>query len=282
VQLGALSLRSDTPRHGSAWSPSFGQQVSTDLLLVKPRRSQAAALAGFEDEPPRWPFQPAEPEGAASPENAVAGGLSPPLPLLDLLRRVDWRLLSLALPQRGTASRLRLRLEEASLPPPATNPSLLLTAPRQGVRDYLCNRLYSLEERRVETYLAQLVAHAVAHPSPCLERLLLDFCSRSLRLGVKVRHRRRAASLRRCRLRSQRFPTNGWFSLKGLAAPARAPRRQPRGEPAVRGRLPSEMRRRSCLGCALAFQRCLRLALAHSPSLTQFRLPQATGRCPAS
>lgn len=56
----------------------------------------------------------------------------------------------------------------------------------QGVRDYLCNRMYTLDEHHVESYLSQIVALAILRPSPALERLLLDFCSRSVRLGCKA------------------------------------------------------------------------------------------------
>lgn len=56
----------------------------------------------------------------------------------------------------------------------------------QGVRDYLCNRMYSLNEERVEAYLSQLVALALQHPSPALARLCVDLCSRSARLACKV------------------------------------------------------------------------------------------------
>ena len=54
------------------------------------------------------------------------------------------------------------------------------------MRDYLCNRMYTLDEDRVESYLSQIVALAILRPSPALERLLLDFCSRSVRLACKV------------------------------------------------------------------------------------------------
>jgi hypothetical protein len=59
----------------------------------------------------------------------------------------------------------------------------------QGVRDYLCNRMYTLNEDHVESYLSQIVALAILRPSPALERLLLDFCSRSVRLACKARSR---------------------------------------------------------------------------------------------
>jgi len=56
----------------------------------------------------------------------------------------------------------------------------------QGVRDYLCNRMYSLNEERVEAYLSQLVAMALQNPSPALARLCVDLCARSARLACKV------------------------------------------------------------------------------------------------
>jgi len=60
---------------------------------------------------------------------------------------------------------------------------------RQGVRDYLCNRAYSLGEARLERYLGQLVALVVACPSASLKRLLCDLCASSSRLACKVRRR---------------------------------------------------------------------------------------------
>ena len=58
----------------------------------------------------------------------------------------------------------------------------------QGVKDYLCNRMYSLDERLLEAHLGQLVTLAVTQPSPSLERLLGDLCRRSPRVACKVRH----------------------------------------------------------------------------------------------
>jgi hypothetical protein len=46
--------------------------------------------------------------------------------------------------------------------------------------------MYTLNEDRVESYLSQIVALAILRPSPALERLLLDFCSRSVRLACKA------------------------------------------------------------------------------------------------
>jgi hypothetical protein len=55
------------------------------------------------------------------------------------------------------------------------------------VRDYLCNRLYGLEESQVEGYLGQLCNLAIQNPSASLDRLLVDLCRRSPRLACKVR-----------------------------------------------------------------------------------------------
>ena len=63
----------------------------------------------------------------------------------------------------------------------------------QGVKDYLCNRMYSLDERLLEAHLGQLVTLAVTQPSPSLERLLGDLCRRSPRVACKVRHSPRRA-----------------------------------------------------------------------------------------
>ncbi|KAK2076370.1 hypothetical protein QBZ16_000895 [Prototheca wickerhamii] len=55
-----------------------------------------------------------------------------------------------------------------------------------GVLDYLCNRLYTLPERDVETYLSQLTQLCMLQPNSSLERVLIDLCSRSLRIAVKT------------------------------------------------------------------------------------------------
>jgi hypothetical protein len=66
--------------------------------------------------------------------------------------------------------------------------AVLTRAPgAQGVRDYLCNRMYTLDEDRVENYLSQIVSLAILRPSPALDRLVVDLCSRSVRLACKAR-----------------------------------------------------------------------------------------------
>ena len=46
--------------------------------------------------------------------------------------------------------------------------------------------MYTLNESAIEKYLAQIVALAVSRPSPAMDRLVVDFCQRSLRLACKV------------------------------------------------------------------------------------------------
>lgn len=58
------------------------------------------------------------------------------------------------------------------------------------MRDYLCNRMYTLDEDRVENYLSQIVSLAILRPSPALNRLVVDLCSRSVRLACKARRRK--------------------------------------------------------------------------------------------
>ncbi|GBG82219.1 hypothetical protein CBR_g34503 [Chara braunii] len=55
-----------------------------------------------------------------------------------------------------------------------------------GVRDYLCNRMYTLSESGVENYLFQLCYMLVHRPSASLDRYVVDMCSRSLRISIKV------------------------------------------------------------------------------------------------
>jgi len=74
-----------------------------------------------------------------------------------------------------------------------------VAAATQGVRDYLCNRMYSLNLTAVERYLAQVVIMAVSRPSAALDRLVLDFCARSLRLSCKARPPGRPGRRRRPR-----------------------------------------------------------------------------------
>ncbi|RMZ54893.1 hypothetical protein APUTEX25_000410, partial [Auxenochlorella protothecoides] len=55
-----------------------------------------------------------------------------------------------------------------------------------GVQDYLCNRLYTLPEREVEKYLSQLTQLCMIRPNSSLERVIIDLCSRSLRIAIKT------------------------------------------------------------------------------------------------
>lgn len=56
----------------------------------------------------------------------------------------------------------------------------------EGVIDYLCNRMYSLSDDRVERYLSQIIMLQILRPNASLERTIIDFCSRSIRLGTKT------------------------------------------------------------------------------------------------
>lgn len=56
-----------------------------------------------------------------------------------------------------------------------------------GVHDYLCNKLYELPESALEKYLLQLTYLAFSKPGQQLERTIIDLCSKSFRIAVKVR-----------------------------------------------------------------------------------------------
>lgn len=56
----------------------------------------------------------------------------------------------------------------------------------EGVIDYLCNRMYSLPDDRVERYLSQVIMLQILRPNASLERTIIDFCGRSIRLGTKT------------------------------------------------------------------------------------------------
>uniref|UniRef100_A0A061QT63 1-phosphatidylinositol 4-kinase n=1 Tax=Tetraselmis sp. GSL018 TaxID=582737 RepID=A0A061QT63_9CHLO len=62
----------------------------------------------------------------------------------------------------------------------------LHTSNSTGVHDYICNRMYGMQEDSVERYLLQLTAMAAARPGSAVERLMLDLCSRSLRIAAKT------------------------------------------------------------------------------------------------
>lgn len=60
--------------------------------------------------------------------------------------------------------------------------------PQPGVEDYLCNKLYEMPEQAVEKYLLQLVYLAVSRPGCALEKTIVDICSKSFGIAVKVRY----------------------------------------------------------------------------------------------
>ncbi|KAL9257749.1 Phosphatidylinositol 4-kinase beta 1-like protein [Drosera capensis] len=55
-----------------------------------------------------------------------------------------------------------------------------------GVRDYLCNRMYTLPLSGIESYLFQVCYMMVHKPSPSLDRFVIDICSKSLKIALKV------------------------------------------------------------------------------------------------
>ncbi|XP_044368803.1 phosphatidylinositol 4-kinase beta 1 isoform X2 [Triticum aestivum] len=55
-----------------------------------------------------------------------------------------------------------------------------------GVRDYLCNRMYTLPLSGLEAYLFQVCYMLVHKPSPSLDRFVIDTCAKSLRIALKV------------------------------------------------------------------------------------------------
>ncbi|CAL4993819.1 unnamed protein product [Urochloa decumbens] len=55
-----------------------------------------------------------------------------------------------------------------------------------GVRDYLCNRMYTLPLPGLEAYLFQVCYMLVHKPSPSLDRFVIDTCAKSLRIALKV------------------------------------------------------------------------------------------------
>nr|ACS49644.1 phosphatidylinositol kinase [Oryza coarctata] len=64
--------------------------------------------------------------------------------------------------------------------------SYLYKHDHQGVRDYLCNRMYTLPLPGLEAYLFQVCYMMVHKPSPSLDRFVIDTCSKSLRIALKV------------------------------------------------------------------------------------------------
>ncbi|XP_056159127.1 phosphatidylinositol 4-kinase beta 1-like isoform X3 [Syzygium oleosum] len=55
-----------------------------------------------------------------------------------------------------------------------------------GVRDYLCNRMYTLPLSGIESYLFQICYMMVHKPSPSLDKFVIDICTRSLKIALKV------------------------------------------------------------------------------------------------
>ncbi|XP_058097330.1 phosphatidylinositol 4-kinase beta 1-like isoform X2 [Magnolia sinica] len=55
-----------------------------------------------------------------------------------------------------------------------------------GVRDYLCNRMYTLPLSGIESYLLQICYMLLHKPSPSLDKFVIDICSKSLQIALKV------------------------------------------------------------------------------------------------
>ncbi|KAK1301003.1 Phosphatidylinositol 4-kinase beta 1 [Acorus calamus] len=55
-----------------------------------------------------------------------------------------------------------------------------------GVRDYLCNRMYALPLHGIESYLFQICYMLIHKPSPSLDKFVIDMCSKSLKIALKV------------------------------------------------------------------------------------------------
>ncbi|KAK7358828.1 hypothetical protein VNO77_00768 [Canavalia gladiata] len=55
-----------------------------------------------------------------------------------------------------------------------------------GVRDYLCNRMYTLPLQGIESYLFQICYMMIHKPSPSLDKFVIDMCSKSLKIALKV------------------------------------------------------------------------------------------------
>ncbi|XP_042493690.1 phosphatidylinositol 4-kinase beta 1-like [Macadamia integrifolia] len=55
-----------------------------------------------------------------------------------------------------------------------------------GVRDYLCNRMYTLPLSGIESYLFQICYMLLNKPSPSLDKFVIDICSKSLQIALKV------------------------------------------------------------------------------------------------
>ncbi|XP_057749080.1 phosphatidylinositol 4-kinase beta 1-like [Arachis stenosperma] len=55
-----------------------------------------------------------------------------------------------------------------------------------GVRDYLCNRMYTLPLQGIESYLFQVCYMMIHKPSPSLDKFVIDVCAKSLKIALKV------------------------------------------------------------------------------------------------
>ncbi|KAI4374205.1 hypothetical protein MLD38_012222 [Melastoma candidum] len=64
--------------------------------------------------------------------------------------------------------------------------SYLYKHDHQGVRDYLCNRMYTLPLSGIESYLFQICYMMVHKPSPSLDKFVIDICTKSLKIAMKV------------------------------------------------------------------------------------------------
>ncbi|GKV21662.1 hypothetical protein SLEP1_g31619 [Rubroshorea leprosula] len=64
--------------------------------------------------------------------------------------------------------------------------SYLYKHEHSGVRDYLCNRMYTLPLSGIESYLFQICYMMVHKPSPSLDKFVIDMCSKSLKMALKV------------------------------------------------------------------------------------------------
>lgn len=64
--------------------------------------------------------------------------------------------------------------------------SYLYKHDHDGVRDYLCNRMYTLPLQGLESYLFQICYMMVHKPSPSLDKFVIDVCSKSLKIALKV------------------------------------------------------------------------------------------------
>ncbi|KAK7410884.1 hypothetical protein VNO78_02080 [Psophocarpus tetragonolobus] len=64
--------------------------------------------------------------------------------------------------------------------------SYLYKHDHSGVRDYLCNRMYTLPLQGIESYLFQVCYMMIHKPSPSLDKFVIDVCSKSLKIALKV------------------------------------------------------------------------------------------------